>query len=347
MIEPDYEFRFFFFKYLKEFFSTPKVAITKKQFESLLFGRLVEITIIGIMWLCSKIPLIGLRMERALAYQLSKKWSFKPLPNPDTLSNEAIQFKQDKEVKINHKFDVQTKILDITTFNEIVEKFPFTSVSECGCRSVIHHCDAPFHTCLTMSWPQEVSGTITDASKYKKATDAELNRVIDLADKHALVHMALNWPDQEHTYVVCNCCDCCCISFREFKAHAVPMIVGSQYVARVDPNKCTGCFYCVNFRCRFRAIDKLNEDGTVIDTRKEDKERISFKWPIWSERRNGWGTRIRKDPLSWKKVRSEHEGKWVAKIDPNRCFGCGNCASPKYGCPEGAIKLYPRDKHKF
>ncbi len=333
--------QFFLLAYAKAFFEGPKTFITHKQWISTIFGRITEIPMIGVMWLSSK---ISPRFESIVAHKIAKKWNFKPIPNQASLSNKALQFKKEKTIEINNKIDVQTKILDITTFNEIAERFPFSLVAECGCRSVIMQCDSPKHTCLSMQWATDSSKIIQNNSKFQQTTPEEIKEVIDLADKWALVHMTLNYPDNNHTYVVCNCCDCCCVSFREFKAHATPIIVGSKYVAKIDSTKCIGCYHCINYRCRFRAILKVNEDGTIIDPRKEDRELFKYKWPLWSQSRNGWGTRIRKDPPSWEKVKSQHPGKWYSKVDPNRCFGCGNCASPKYGCPEWAILLYPREK---
>lgn len=340
MTKSDNKSRFFFFAYAKAFFYGPKTYITHKQWNSTIYGRITEVPMIGMMWMLSK---ISPRFEQVVAQKISKKWNFKPIPNLGVLSESALQYKKEKSLEINKEMDVQTKVLDITTFNEIAKAFPFSLVTECGCRSVIMNCDAPKHTCLSMRWATDSSKKIQDLSKYQLTTREELEKVVDLADQWALVHMTLNYPDNNHTYVCCNCCDCCCVSFREFKAHAIPIIAGSKYVAKIDPEKCKGCFHCINYRCRFHAILKVNEDGTVIDPRKEDQERFKLKWPLWSERRNGWGKQIRKDPQSWEKVKSEHSGKWYSRVDSNRCFGCGNCASPKYGCPEGAIQLYPRD----
>ena len=129
-----------------------------------------------------------------------------------------------------------------------------------------------------------------------------------------------------------------------WRINANPITSGTRFVAKIDPDKCKGCYHCINYRCRFRSILKVNEDGTIIDPKKEDEKRFKLRWPLWSEKRHGWGRRIRQEHPQWKKIREQHEenGKWFSKVDPNRCFGCGNCASPKYGCPEGAIKLYPR-----
>ncbi|MHA1294822.1 MAG: hypothetical protein ACTSQJ_19455 [Promethearchaeota archaeon] len=335
----------FIARYFIDFFKRPKGFVTRKEFWYTIWGRVVEVPLIATLWGLSKLPLIGPPAERTLAQIFSKHWRFKPIPQLDSLSKEALEYKAEKTLEINKKIDLKTKILDITTLNELIDKFPFSHVSNCGCRAIIRNCDAPMPVCLTVRWVKNISENIPDNSKYQKCSREELEKAIDLSDKYALVHMTLNYPDIDHPYHICGCCDCCCIGFREVITHGVPMMVSSKFVAKIDPKKCVGCFYCINFRCRFRAILKVNEDGTVVDPKKEDKERIKIKWPKWSENRKGWGRQIRKDPPSWEKIKESHSGKWFAKVDPNRCFGCGNCASPKYGCPQGAIKLYPRKKN--
>jgi len=307
-------------------------------------GRTLEPLTILVLWGLSKIPIIGPRCERTLAQIVTKWWSFKPIPQESTLSSSAIEYKREKTVEVKEKIDVQTKILDITTLHEIIDKFPFTHVSNCGCRAIIQHCDAPVQVCLTMRWVKDISIGIPDNSEHQLCTPDELKEVVDKSDEYALVHMALNYPNSDHPYHICGCCDCCCIGFREFVAHAVPLIVGSKFVAKIDPKKCSGCYHCVNYRCRFKAILKKNEDGTILDPRKEDKKRFKFRYPKWSEDKRGWGKRLRQDSPIWQKLKNDHKGKWYAEVNPYRCFGCGLCASEKYGCPEGAIKLYPREE---
>jgi len=333
--------------YSKNIFRRPNTPLTSRQLRSTYWGKIFSIPMVGLLWLLSKLPLIGPRVEKQYAQKVSKKWFFKPIPDIKTLSESAIQYKHQKIIHINQKFDIESKILDFTTFNEIVEKFPFAQVRECGCRSMVRQCDSPKLTCLSLKWAQDVSQKIENHSDHRIPKESELAKIIDIADEYALVHMALHHPDMDHIYTICNCCDCCCIAFREFVAHAIPLFAGSKFVAKIDENKCDGCNYCINFRCRFRAILKVNEDGTIIDTRKEDKENFKFKWPLWSENRKGWEKRIRRDPPSWRTVKKQHSRRWFARIDSNRCFGCGNCASPKFGCPRGAIQLYSREPNYY
>ncbi len=333
------QWRFFLSEYLKAFKFGPKTHITHKQWISTLFNRLLEIPTIFLLWMSSK---ISPRVEKLFALKISKKWTFKPIPDAATLSAEAVNYTRKKIIDIQAKVDAQTVLLDVTSFREILDKFPFSMIAECGCRSVNQQCDSPRHTCMMLGWAADSTSHLQDNKQHQLTTPEEIETLVDTTDKWALVHMALNYPDNYHTYVICNCCDCCCVGFRELKMHGVPFINGSKYVAKINPSKCKGCYHCINYRCRFQAIVKVNEDGTVIDPRKEDRERFKLKWHRWSERRNGWGLRIHKDPAFWKRVKANHPGKWQAGVDLSRCFGCGNCASPKYGCPEKAIQLYPR-----
>ena len=327
--------------YFDNIFKRPKAPLTTKQFRATYWGKIFSIPNIAILWFFGKIhPSI----EIAIARKLSEKWFFKPIPMPDALSIKALKYKNQITIEINEETDVETKILDVTTFNELIEKFPFAEIRDCGCRSIIKHCDCPTHTCLRLKWAVDISKEIPDNTENQIATKEEIQRVLDLSDKYSLIHMTLHRPDKDHIYVLCNCCDCCCVGLRTFKERAVPLLVGSKYVAKVDKEKCIGCYRCVNYRCRFGAILIVNEDKTTIDPRKEDQKRFKFRHPRWSEDRRGWGTRIRPDPPNWEKIKKEHTGKWYARVNPYRCFGCGLCASEKYGCPEKAIKLYPREK---
>ena len=334
----------FIARYVVDYFKRPRQYVTDKEYQFFLMGRTLEPLTILVLWGLSKLPIIGPRSERTLAQIITKWWSFKPIPEESTLSPSALEYKKEKSIEVIENIDVETKILDLTTLHEVLDRFPFTHVSNCGCRAIIQHCDAPLRVCLTVRWVKDISKGIPDNSEHRICTREEIDDVIEQSDKFALVHMALNYPNMDHPYHICACCSCCCIGFREFIAHAVPLLVGSKFIAKIDEDKCTGCFHCVNHRCRFGAILIVNEDNFTIDSRKEDKKRFKIKYPKWSEDRRGWGTRIRPDPPNWEKIKLEHTGKWYAKVNPYRCFGCGLCASEKYGCPEKAIKLYPREK---
>jgi len=332
----------FIARYIVDYFKRPRQHVTDKEYQFYLMGRTLEPLTILVLWGLSKLPIIGPRCERTLAQIVTKWWSFKPIPQESALSPIAITYKNQKIIEVKEKIDIETKILDLTTLHEIIDKFPFTHVSNCGCRSIIQHCTAPLRVCLTMRWVKNISNGIPDNSDHQICTREELDEIIELSDEYALVPMALNYPNRDHPYHICACCDCCCIGFREFKAYAVPLLVESKFVAKIDLTLCKGCFHCVNYRCRFAAILMVNELGCIIDPKKEENKRFKIRYPRWSEDRRTWGKRIRQDPPDWEKIKESYTGRWYAKVNPYRCFGCGLCSSEKYGCPEGAIQLFPR-----
>ncbi|HMF34106.1 MAG TPA: hypothetical protein VKK79_21965, partial [Candidatus Lokiarchaeia archaeon] len=228
MQETTEPWRFFLFAYLKAFFFRPKIHVNHQQWVAFLFNRLVEIPIILVLWMFSK---VSPRIEGEFARILSKKWRFQLLPKEASLSTQALNYKHEKTLAVNVTVNTQTTVLDFATISEISRNFPFCSVAECGCRSVVGHCDAPRHTCLVLRWAADSTHTIQNRAQYQLPTRAELEKILDQADKWALVNMALSYPDDAHTYAVCSCCDCCCVAFREFRANAVPFMVGSRFVA--------------------------------------------------------------------------------------------------------------------
>jgi len=319
-------------------FHRARVPMSGNQLRSLFYGRLLEIPIICIAFLLGK---IHPKLEKYFMRGIAKRWKFRPVPHLGAI-HPSLRPETGKTIRIEHKMNVQNVLIDKAAIEQLVEMFPAVFIGPCFCRQIIKHCDNPLMTCLTIGWAQDVSKSLENNSNYSRLSREELEDWLDLTDKHALIKMALTYPNKDNVYHICCCCDCCCISFREFRQFATPIIQQTTFVAEIDPDKCIGCFKCINERCRFRAILKMNDDGTIVDPLKEDKEVIKLKFYDYSEHRNGWGLQIRKDPPSWYEIRKQHTGNWKAKVNPNRCFGCGMCASPKYGCPQGAIMLKER-----
>ena len=74
--------------YFKNIFKRPKVPLTSMQFKSTYWGKIFSIPNITILWVLCKIhPSI----EKAIAQKFAKKWYFKPLAMPETLSLKAIE----------------------------------------------------------------------------------------------------------------------------------------------------------------------------------------------------------------------------------------------------------------
>lgn len=66
---------------------------------------------------------------------------------------------------------------------------------------------------------------------------------------------------------ICNCDRTDCLAMRCTVSHALPVMFRAEYVARVDPDACTGCRNCLRL-CQFGAIGySASNRKAVIDTR--------------------------------------------------------------------------------
>jgi NADPH-dependent glutamate synthase beta subunit-like oxidoreductase/NAD-dependent dihydropyrimidine dehydrogenase PreA subunit len=77
----------------------------------------------------------------------------------------------------------------------------------------------------------------------------EINReeafeVIRKAEQNGLMHSIPN-IDNGKTHAICNCCACGCYSMRNAIMFNSPDMVRSNYVSKIDPDKCVACGQCV------------------------------------------------------------------------------------------------------
>ena len=77
----------------------------------------------------------------------------------------------------------------------------------------------------------------------------EINReeafeVIRKAEQNGLMHSIPN-IDNGKTHAICNCCACGCYSMRNAIMFKSPDMVRSNYVSKIDPDKCVACGQCV------------------------------------------------------------------------------------------------------
>lgn len=66
---------------------------------------------------------------------------------------------------------------------------------------------------------------------------------------------------------ICNCDRADCLAMRSTVTHGIRVMFRAEYVARIDPDRCTGCRECMR-NCQFGAIAYSAGTGkAVIDTR--------------------------------------------------------------------------------
>ncbi|MHA1560602.1 MAG: ATP-binding protein [Promethearchaeota archaeon] len=91
------------------------------------------------------------------------------------------------------------------------------NVAECFCRKYTkEHGDpckinAPLRTCLTLSLPESIDKIAQKEPRPDLIKNEEiLYNLFKKCEEIGLVHQAIYMPSPNYTYVICNCCPCCC-----------------------------------------------------------------------------------------------------------------------------------------
>jgi len=95
----------------------------------------------------------------------------------------------------------------------------------------------------------------------------EAFEIIRRAEENGLMHQIPNIDGSGKTHAICNCCGCGCLSLRTAEMFKNNDMVRSNYVSRVDPEKCVACGQCVEY-CPVNALklgQKLCSSKPVVE----------------------------------------------------------------------------------
>ncbi len=116
----------------------------------------------------------------------------------------------------------------------------------------------------------------------RQITREEAFEIIKRAEENGLMHQIPNIDGSGKTHAICNCCGCGCLSLRTAEMFKNNDMVRSNYVARVDKEKCVACGQCVE-NCPVNAL-KL---GQKLCSSKPVTENITTKVTprdtVWTE----------------------------------------------------------------
>lgn len=101
----------------------------------------------------------------------------------------------------------------------------------------------------------------------REITREEAFEIIKRAEENGLMHQIPNIDGSGKTHAICNCCGCSCLSLRSGTMYKNVDMVRSNYVSKVDKEKCVACGQCVE-NCPMNAMQlgqKLCSDGEIIE----------------------------------------------------------------------------------
>lgn len=101
----------------------------------------------------------------------------------------------------------------------------------------------------------------------REITRSEAFEIIQRAEENGLMHQIPNIDGSGKTHAICNCCGCSCLSLRTGTMYKNVDMVRSNYVSKIDKEKCVACGQCVE-NCPMNALQlgqKLCSSKTVTE----------------------------------------------------------------------------------
>ncbi|SCY30016.1 FAD-dependent oxidoreductase [Alkaliphilus peptidifermentans] len=150
------------------------------------------------------------------------------------------------------------------------------SVSDCSCRTSR---EAMGEGCGHLK--EEMCIQMGDAAKYyirtgraREITREEAFGIIKKAEDNGLMHCIPNLDGPGKTHAICNCCGCSCLALRNAGMFYNNDMVRSNYVSKVEKDKCVACGECVEI-CPVNAL-KLGQKLCSKTPRQKEERQIPF-----------------------------------------------------------------------
>ena len=145
------------------------------------------------------------------------------------------------------------------------------SVSDCACRTAR---EAMGEGCGHLK--EDMCIQMGHAAEYyirtgrgRQITREEAFEIIKKAEANGLIHQIPNTEGSGKTHAICNCCYCSCLSLRTAGMFLNNDMIRSNYVARVDREKCVACGECVE-NCPVNAL-QLGQKICAVNTMPEKR----------------------------------------------------------------------------
>lgn len=157
------------------------------------------------------------------------------------------------------------------------------SVSDCSCRAsreaLGEGCGhLKEDMCIQLGHAAEY---YIETGRGRKIDRTEAFDIIKRAEENGLMHSIPNLDGPGETHAICNCCGCSCFAVRIAGMYNNNDMMRSNYVAKIDTEKCVGCGECVEV-CPVNAT-KLGQKLCTIDPLPEFKMKEFPDSSEWKE----------------------------------------------------------------
>ena len=122
----------------------------------------------------------------------------------------------------------------------------------------------------------------SETGSHRLISKEEAYEILRRAEQNGLVHELNVTPGYEDTTAICNCCGCSCFALRIAAYFRAPDAIRTNYIAKVDKDKCVACGQCVE-NCQVNAV-KLGKklcDRPAYEPRPAETPRNT----LWTSKR--------------------------------------------------------------
>lgn len=189
-------------------------------------------------------------------------------------------------IPIEHAIEGETRRASYEEVSKYLNDNDIFTVSDCSCRTAR---EAMGEGCGHLK--EDMCIQMGHAAEYyirtgrgRQITREEAFEIIKKAEDNGLMHQIPNLDGSGHTHAICNCCGCSCLALRTASMFINADMVRSNYVSRVDKEKCVACGECVQ-NCPVNAMQlgqKLCEKKPTPEIKKENPRDTEWGPDRWN-----------------------------------------------------------------
>lgn len=158
-------------------------------------------------------------------------------------------------IPIEQAIDGETRRASYEEVSKYLKDNSIFSVSDCSCRtareSMGEGCGhLKEDMCIQMGHAAEY---YIRTGRGREITREEAFEIIKRAEENGLMHQIPNLDGSGKTHAICNCCGCSCLALRTASMFKNVDMTRSNYVSKVDKDKCVACGECVE-NCPVNAL---------------------------------------------------------------------------------------------
>jgi NADPH-dependent glutamate synthase beta subunit-like oxidoreductase/formate hydrogenlyase subunit 6/NADH:ubiquinone oxidoreductase subunit I len=158
-------------------------------------------------------------------------------------------------IPIEQAIPAETKTASYEQISHWLKKYDQIAVGSCSCRVTRRlmgegcgHLEKDM--CIALGDMAEFS---VKTGRARSITYDECLEILKKAEDNGLVHQITNVDGPDKIFGICNCCRCSCFGLRTSQYFNTPNSSRSNFVAKIDAEKCVACGQCVEY-CPANAV---------------------------------------------------------------------------------------------